>query len=139
MHKHILTQTQTELLPFVKQFSRNYYLVGDTAIALQIGHRRSIDFDLFTSGKINKNHINKLIRENKLKLQVRYEDGDQLTGSIKDVQFTWIEYPYKIPATKKLTGIIKMPDLLTLAAMKSFALGRRAKWKDYVSPILYPQ
>ena len=25
-----------------------------------------------------------------------------------------------------------MPDLLTLAAMKAFALGKRAKWKDYV-------
>ena len=25
-----------------------------------------------------------------------------------------------------------MPDILTLAAMKAFALGRRAKWKDYV-------
>lgn len=25
-----------------------------------------------------------------------------------------------------------MPDLLTLAAMKAFALGRRAKWKDYL-------
>jgi hypothetical protein len=28
--------------------------------------------------------------------------------------------------------IIDMPDLLTLAAMKAYALGRRAKWKDYV-------
>ncbi|MCB6599156.1 hypothetical protein LI118_17050, partial [Erysipelatoclostridium ramosum] len=27
---------------------------------------------------------------------------------------------------------IKLPDLLTLAAMKAYALGRRAKWKDYV-------
>jgi hypothetical protein len=25
-----------------------------------------------------------------------------------------------------------MPSLLSLAAMKAFALGRRAKWKDYV-------
>jgi hypothetical protein len=25
-----------------------------------------------------------------------------------------------------------MPDLVTLAAMKAFALGGRAKWKDYV-------
>ena len=25
-----------------------------------------------------------------------------------------------------------MPDPLSLAAMKAFALGRRAKWKDYV-------
>jgi hypothetical protein len=32
----------------------------------------------------------------------------------------------------KFEKIIAMPDLLTLAAMKAFALGRRAKWKDYV-------
>ncbi|MBU3925063.1 nucleotidyl transferase AbiEii/AbiGii toxin family protein, partial [Patescibacteria group bacterium] len=32
---------------------------------------------------------------------------------------------------KKLDDIIKMPNLLTLAAMKAFALGQRAKWKDY--------
>ena len=25
-----------------------------------------------------------------------------------------------------------MPDLLSLGAMKAFALGRRSKWKDYV-------
>jgi hypothetical protein len=25
-----------------------------------------------------------------------------------------------------------MPDLLTLGAMKAFALGRRSKWKDYL-------
>jgi len=27
---------------------------------------------------------------------------------------------------------VKLPDIFTLAAMKAFALGRRAKWKDYV-------
>jgi len=27
---------------------------------------------------------------------------------------------------------VKLPDLLTLGAMKAFALGKRAKWKDYV-------
>jgi len=31
-----------------------------------------------------------------------------------------------------LADIISMPSLLSLAAMKAFALGRRAKWKDYV-------
>jgi hypothetical protein len=33
---------------------------------------------------------------------------------------------------KPTFGKIKMPDLLHLAAMKAYALGRRAKWKDYV-------
>ena len=28
--------------------------------------------------------------------------------------------------------IIALPDLITLGAIKAFALGRRAKWKDYV-------
>jgi hypothetical protein len=37
-----------------------------------------------------------------------------------------------VPTNSEIKGIIKMPDLLTLAAMKAFALGRRAKWKDYV-------
>ncbi|MDO8952122.1 MAG: hypothetical protein Q7U86_05815 [Draconibacterium sp.] len=47
MHREILSNEQVNLLSIVKQFKREYYLVGGTAIALQIGHRRSIDFDLF--------------------------------------------------------------------------------------------
>ena len=31
-----------------------------------------------------------------------------------------------------LDGVVSMPSLLSLSAMKAFALGRRAKWKDYV-------
>ena len=32
------------MLPFVPRLKKEYYLVGGTAIALQIGHRESIDF-----------------------------------------------------------------------------------------------
>ena len=44
MYKEILNSQQIELLPLMSQFKREYYLVGGTAIALYIGHRRSIDF-----------------------------------------------------------------------------------------------
>lgn len=47
MHKEILNHDQTNLLSLLKDFKREFYLVGGTAIALHIGHRRSIDFDLF--------------------------------------------------------------------------------------------
>ena len=47
MHKEIFNPNQIQLLPLVKQFKKEFYLVGGTAIALHIGHRRSIDFDLF--------------------------------------------------------------------------------------------
>jgi len=41
-------------------------------------------------------------------------------------------YPFKFNLDVSYKDIIRMPDLLTLAAIKSYALGRRAKWKDYV-------
>ncbi len=46
MFPNILSVEQKAILPFVKSFSKEFYLVGGTAIALQIGHRQSIDFDL---------------------------------------------------------------------------------------------
>ena len=54
MHKEILTKEQVELLPLLKEFKGKFYLVGGTAIALHIGHRRSIDFDLFSEKKFPK-------------------------------------------------------------------------------------
>jgi len=51
-------------LSFISGFKRNFYLVGGIAIALHIGHRRSIDYDLFTSKPINKSLIKKKIKEN---------------------------------------------------------------------------
>jgi len=48
MHKEVLNKNQVELSPFLKTFSKDFGLVGGTAIALHIGHRFSIDFDLFT-------------------------------------------------------------------------------------------
>jgi len=48
MHTEILSKEQKELFPFLKRYQRSFYLVGGTAIALHLGHRRSVDFDLFT-------------------------------------------------------------------------------------------
>ena len=53
MYKEILNDKQKELLPLMAKFRREYYLVGGTAIALHVGHRRSIDFDMFKLSAIN--------------------------------------------------------------------------------------
>lgn len=132
MHKEILTPAQVHLLPLVQQFARGFYLVGGTAIALYIGHRRSIDFDLFTPKEFANNKIKRIItKEAKINEVMRDEEG-QYTLIVDSVQMTFFEYPFAIPAKHWFQRIIKMPDLLTLAAMKAYALGRRAKWKDYV-------
>lgn len=61
MHSEILNDNQKRLLTLMAQFRREYYLVGGTAIALYIGHRRSIDFDLFKPSTINhKRNLDKI-------------------------------------------------------------------------------
>lgn len=132
MYLDILNENQKALFPLLELFKREYYLVGGTAIALQIGHRESIDFDLFKEKDIRKSNVFKKINQSKFRYQTTLSKYDQINLIINDVKFTFFQFPYKIESVKEIKGIIKMPDLLSLAAMKAFALGRRAKWKDYV-------
>jgi len=132
LHKEILNANQLALLPILKDFKRNYYLVGGTAIALQIGHRRSIDFDLFTDKPIKHKWILEKLESHKLTTLITRRVDDQLNLIVNQVKFTFYQYPFTIDPNHKLESYIKMPDLLQLAAMKAYALGRRSKWKDYV-------
>lgn len=132
MHKEILTKEQTKFLPLVERFSTDFGLVGGTAIALHIGHRQSIDFDLFTLKKFGNISIkNKIGKSIKIQQTIINKTGE-FTFIASGVKFTFFHYPFKINFSKKLNNIIHLPDLLTLAAMKAYALGMRAKWKDYV-------
>ncbi len=132
MHKEILTEAQTALLPVVALFSKKFGLVGGTAIALHLGHRESIDFDLFDFNEFNNYSLKiKIIKKRNIDRVLVNKKGEY-TFLIDGVKFTFFQFPYKIDFTESLDDYIKIPDLLTLAAMKAFALGRRAKWKDYV-------
>ena len=132
MHKEVLNTQQVELLPLLKEFKREFYLVGGTAIALQIGHRRSIDFDLFKLAPLKHKAIISKISNYKFQTNITRRVTEQLNVTINHVKFTFYQYPYNIPATIVFDDLIKMPDLKHLAAMKAYALGRRSKWKDYV-------
>ena len=133
MHPEILTKKQKELLPLVKKFQSDFGLAGGTAIALQIGHRESLDFDLFSREQFDNLELRKKITQDGYKInRVLRDQTDDYTVLIKNVQFTFFHYPFPIKFKEKFEEIIKVPDLLTLGAMKAYALGRRPKWKDYV-------
>ena len=133
MHSEVLTEKQRKLLPLIRLFSNDYYLVGGTAIALYIGHRRSIDFDLFTTQDIKRKSIRNLIDKSGFTVDnLLYEAFDQIHLVVNSVKITFFNFPHKIVHSMDFDGIIKMPTLLDLAAMKTYALGGRAKWKDYV-------
>jgi len=131
-HKKILTEEQVKLLPLIKKFKRNYFLVGGTAIALQIGHRRSIDFDLFTKSRINRRVLEERIKKNGFKFKTLHQTPQEWTFFIGEVKITFYQYLHPIEAKLNFENIIRMPSLVYLAAMKAYTLGERAKWKDYV-------
>ena len=132
MHEEILTESQLKLLPVVKLFSKKFSLVGGTAVALHLGHRESLDFDLFSFTGFNNYSIRTIIAGNVVIDDVLVSKKGEYTFLTNGIKFTFFQFPYKINYPESLDGIIKLPDILTLAAMKAFALGRRAKWKDYV-------
>ncbi|MBI2620746.1 nucleotidyl transferase AbiEii/AbiGii toxin family protein [candidate division WWE3 bacterium] len=132
MHREILSENQIGLLPLITSFSLDFGLVGGTSIALHLGHRRSIDFDLFTDKGFSNEKIRKKIKREHLIQTTLIDEPDELTVVSDNVKLTFYNYPYKIVYSEQFKDVIKIPDLLTLAAMKAFALGRRAKWKDYV-------
>lgn len=132
MHSEILNDRQTELLPLMAQFRREYYLVGGTAIALYLGHRRSIDFDLFKPSAINhKRNLDKIAAAS-FPHTVTRRVAEQMNLIVNDVKVTFFQYPFPVEPTAKFETYFRLPSLLQLAAMKAYALSRRSKWKDYV-------
>ena len=132
MHTEILSREQQALLPWVKQFKREFYLVGGTAISFYLGHRKSIDFGLFKSKSVVPSKYMNAVRESGFAYSVLFRDTDQIHFLVNGVKVTFFQYPYAIDAKQDVEGVFRLPTLLDLAAMKAFALGRRSKWKDYV-------
>lgn len=131
-HKEILSNKQIELLPLVSEFKREYYLVGGTAIALYLGHRRSIDYDLFKFASLNRKKNLEKVQSSGFPYLITWNVTDQMNLVINEVKVTFFQYPFQIKADNVFDNIIRLPELLDLAAMKAYALGRRSKWKDYV-------
>lgn len=132
MHPTILTPEQALLLPLIQKFSSDFYLVGGTALALQYGHRRSIDFDLFSSEPFSNKLIRQKIRVNHKINNIHIESIGEFTMILDQIKTTFFHFQYPITHPEWFDKYISMPDDLTIGAMKAFAMGQRNKWKDYV-------
>lgn len=89
LHKEILTKEQKELLPLVRKFYKDFGLVGGTVIALHIGHRESVDFNLFSFKEFKNVNIRKRILRNEKIDRVIRDEADQFTFIINGVLFTF--------------------------------------------------
>ena len=102
MHDEILNADQLKLLPLMARFRREYYLVGGTAIALHIGHRRSVDFDMFKMSAINhKKNLDKIVASG-FDHQVTRRVEEQMNLLVNGVKLTFFQYPF--PVVPELFG-----------------------------------
>jgi hypothetical protein len=132
MHLEVLEKKNLKVFSLLKYFP-GFYLAGGTALALQLGHRRSIDFDLFTNKKIPTNLIKKVEQIFKGWLvKILVNNSDELTVLVNGVKLTFLFYPF--PVLGKLNGYqgVKLLPAKEVAATKAYTIGRRGSFKDYI-------
>lgn len=134
MHEEILSAIQLTLAETILPNFPKFYLCGGTALALQIGHRKSIDFDLATPEEIRPESILRTLQaKGYLPEHTLTATGDELTIIVQGVKLTFFSFPFPIrPTVSWACAGIRLPEVPVIGSMKAYALGRRSKWKDYV-------
>ncbi len=134
-----MLQTQTvspELLELLKQimkseFFSDFILVGGTALALQIGHRDSIDIDMFGNCLIDEDaFIDELEQFGKvIKLQ---KTKNILILSLNNIKVDFVNYRYPLLEDFKTIDGIRLASTKDIAAMKLNAISGRGSKKDFI-------
>ncbi|MFZ1075451.1 MAG: nucleotidyl transferase AbiEii/AbiGii toxin family protein [Minisyncoccia bacterium] len=133
IHFEALTSEARELFPLLSAFKKDFYLAGGTALALQLGHRISVDFDLFSPDPIKKNLLGKVEALYALRtIEVFINNSRELTLTVSGVKHTFLHYPFPV-----LLPISEHEPVDTLSpqeilATKAYTIGRRGSQKDYV-------
>lgn len=116
-------------LPELKEF----YLVGGTALALQLDHRNSIDIDLFSQNNFQNEKIINHIVANAFVFDVKFNFENTIIGFIEKVKVDFIRHGYPFvnpPITEEGITYLSKEDI---AAMKLNAISNSGKrLKDFI-------
>lgn len=132
MFKEALTEKGAALFAKLKSFG-GFYLAGGSAIALQLGHKISIDFDLFYEEEIKREllaEVKRIFPDSRI--QPLVNNPDELSVLVDGIKITFLKYPF--PVLEKFVDFegIKLLGIAELAATKAYTIGRRGSLKDYV-------
>ncbi|OGK15986.1 hypothetical protein A2690_00845 [Candidatus Roizmanbacteria bacterium RIFCSPHIGHO2_01_FULL_39_12b] len=107
------------------------YLAGGSSLALQLGHRLSLDFDFF-----NEKEFNPQKKEESLKklgqYEVQVQTDDTMVGVFNTVKFSLFPYNYPLIAPTKVFSEVRLASCEDIAAMKLVAITDRGTKKDYI-------
>ena len=130
-----IATTTLELLRGLQQLKSltDTRLVGGTALALQYGHRISIDLDFFMFNT-NQDFISIIseIKNAGYKIDIRKQTSKILIAMINDIKVDIVNYPYPwIDSILYEDNIIMATDK-DIAAMKLSAITNRGTKKDFI-------
>jgi Nucleotidyl transferase AbiEii toxin, Type IV TA system len=132
MHHEVLAKEGAALFPLLRSFP-GYYLAGGTALALQIGHRISVDFDLFSDDLIPKSLLPKAQQAfGTFPVEPLINNRDELTLIANGVKVTFLSYRFPILRPLVPWRGVRMLSIGEIAATKAYSICRRGTFKDYV-------
>ncbi|HLZ89121.1 MAG TPA: nucleotidyl transferase AbiEii/AbiGii toxin family protein, partial [Puia sp.] len=131
LHEETVATGTLELIRKLSQDSmlQDFVLVGGTALALQLGHRKSVDIDLFASRDIEAGAIAKHL-EKSYNAKIDNVTKNGVFGWIDGVKTSLIAHHHDMIAPLVTTGDVRMASLDDIGAMKMHAItnsGQRAK------------
>jgi len=109
-----------------------WYLAGGTALALQVGNRKSVDLDFFTEEKnFNEKQLLAHFADNK-NWQTDVEDKNTIYGQLLKSKISFIAYPFFVPRQESLWhGSVRVLNKIDIAVMKITAISQRGRKRDF--------
>lgn len=130
----IFDPKRKEIFQELSKFKKMAALGGGTAIALQLGHRKSYDFDLFTKQLISSTVKQEILTTfGKEKIQVLNDTSHEFTFFAQSqVKITFLHFPFSPLHPLIIDLPLPLFDLRDLASNKAYLLGRRPAYRDYI-------
>ena len=134
LYTETITPAALELLTVLMQDKqlKTFVLVGDTALTLQIGHRLSADFDLFTDIDFNAIEFSEYL-QNEYSFKADHITKNTVKGVINEIKLDCIAYKYPLIDSMIINGFIRLASLKDIVAMKLSAIvGDGSRLKDFI-------
>ncbi len=129
-----VTQSTLELLKNIQQIPlfQELRLVGGTALALQLGHRISVDLDFFGNLETDTDIVLDELKSNGFEIIPHKISKNIKIFTINDVKVDFVNYQYKWLDDAIIDESVTMAGLKDIAAMKLNAVSGRGTKKDFV-------
>jgi hypothetical protein len=133
LHYKSVSTELLELLEFVmnqREFNE-FNLVGGTSLALQMGHRISIDIALFGASEINEDLFLEVLKKIGT-VQIIKKSKNILICSVNGIKVDFVNYQYRLLESPLLEENIRLVKKKDIAAMKVNAVAGRGSIKDFI-------